>query len=143
MPSIRTDVPPRAVQSIASNTDFGAGVGAAQLVQPTPYADHGVAEDDFAQPRPRAQLRDLFSRVGERLTDAEFDAVYQRVRCERISFTLRRVRCADAQLTHRFQAFVWFQVHLFCVLFPLPLCSLRRESLMHAGCRSIRPDPCR
>lgn len=80
MPSIRTDVPTRHGQSLASTTDFGTGTGAGQLLTPSPYAEHGVDETDFVAPRSAPELRDLFGRIGHRLTDPEFAAVYRRVR---------------------------------------------------------------
>lgn len=80
VPSIRTDVPARHGQSVASITDFGLGTGAGQLLQPSPYAERGVDESDFAAARRPGELRDIFTRAGHTLPDAEFAAIYARVR---------------------------------------------------------------
>ena len=76
LPSIRTDVPKRDGGSVATTTDFGDGPSAAQLLFPGPYAGNGIGEADFIQPRPRAFLRDMFSRVGYAMSSAEFEAIY-------------------------------------------------------------------
>jgi hypothetical protein len=99
MPSIRTDVPARKHQSISSLTDFGDGVGAGQLLTPSPYANQGIDEKDFVVPRKPNELRDIFSRALTNiatmprpdgtvatagvaaLSDAEFQAIYHRVSC--------------------------------------------------------------
>ncbi len=79
LPSIRTDVPPRNAQSLATYMDFGDGPNAASLLFPGPYAEHGVEERDYMRVRTPSEIRALFAKIGYRMSDAEFLAVYERV----------------------------------------------------------------
>jgi hypothetical protein len=79
VPSIRTDVPARNGQSIASNVDYGDGVGASALLQASAYADQGIDEKDFAQPRSKKELAAIFGKIGVTLSTEAFESIYHHV----------------------------------------------------------------
>ena len=76
LPSIRTDVPPRNGESLATYTDYGNGPTANQLLFPGPYAEHGIDTKDFTAVRSPTELRKIFTTIGYQMSDAEFAAIY-------------------------------------------------------------------
>jgi len=76
LPSIRTDVPPRKIQSVAATADFGDGASAGSLLTPSPYAEHGIDETDFLRPRGVGELAALFAPIAPGLTAQEVAVIY-------------------------------------------------------------------
>jgi hypothetical protein len=77
LPSVRIDVPSRTL-SMATTMDFGDGTTAGKLVGPSAYAELGVGDEAFLAVVAPGRLRKLFERIGTRMSDAEFAAIYNR-----------------------------------------------------------------
>ncbi len=75
-PTVRTDVPPPQFRSIADNQNYGDDTSCNKLLYPNRFNEMGVNDEDFVRPRPKHELANLFSKIGEDLTDADFDRIY-------------------------------------------------------------------
>lgn len=80
VPSLRTDVPPRKQQSLASKENFGQDVDVKYLVTPSRFMSRSVDHSDFVETRDAKTVRDIFARIGRTFEDAEFWAIYQRAK---------------------------------------------------------------
>ena len=78
LPSLRTDIPPRKTISVSNTQNFGQDVPMSMLLNPPAYSDRGVTNEDFVDPRSRSEIREIFERIGEPLTDHEFEQICRR-----------------------------------------------------------------
>jgi len=78
IPSLRTDVPPRKQQSLASKENFGQDVDVKYLVTPSRFMSRSVDHSDFVETRDSRTIRDIFARIGRSFSDSEFAAVFRR-----------------------------------------------------------------
>ncbi|KAG9415714.1 hypothetical protein AC1031_000096 [Aphanomyces cochlioides] len=78
VPSIRSDVAPPSKRSIADAQNYGDDVNAHELLYPNQYSALGVSDSEFAIPRSKSFLCDLFSKIGYPLPADIAEQVYRR-----------------------------------------------------------------
>eukprot|EP00698_Gefionella_okellyi_P019752 TRINITY_DN6101_c0_g1_i1.p1 TRINITY_DN6101_c0_g1~~TRINITY_DN6101_c0_g1_i1.p1 ORF type:complete len:432 (+),score=90.04 TRINITY_DN6101_c0_g1_i1:66-1361(+) len=78
VPSIRNDVAPPRIRSVANTQSYGNEAGARALLRPSPYSHIGVYDDDFLTALPRDELRDILLQSGFDMTEEEFEQSYEK-----------------------------------------------------------------
>jgi hypothetical protein len=75
-PTLRTDVPKPGARSISDNQNYGDDVNAQFLLYPPQFSTAGVEDEDFAEARSQADIREMFENIGYRLSEREFQQVW-------------------------------------------------------------------
>lgn len=78
VPSIRNDIPKKKQKSVADPQNYGDEVPAVQILYPDYWQRFGLEPDAFYQPRPKAELRDLFDSIGLGLKVGKFEAIHSK-----------------------------------------------------------------
>jgi len=81
IPSIRGDLQPPALRSVADGTtNYGDEVNAKGLLYPSTFTFDGVAESEFLLIRSEGEIRVLFERMGLKFDTGSFKAICDRAR---------------------------------------------------------------
>jgi hypothetical protein len=72
VPSIRVDKPYPASRSCADDTNYGNEMNAFQLLYPTKFVAEGVTADDFYKQRQPEEIKEIFSKIGEVISESDF-----------------------------------------------------------------------
>lgn len=75
---MRTDIPRKAMKSVADYQNYGDEPEAVDLLFPATNTAIGVEEEDFAMPRSRHNIRQLFANIGYSYKPGKFNAIYNR-----------------------------------------------------------------
>jgi hypothetical protein len=78
LPTIRSDVQKPKMRSIADQFNYGDESQAVELLFPQRFADLGLTRDDFFMPRPKEEIRTIFTRIGIEYKQGKFEGIYQR-----------------------------------------------------------------
>lgn len=78
VPTIRSDIPPKATASVADHQNYGNDADAASLLHPSRFVTIGVDHDDFVEERGQEDIRRLFAKAGYSLDDEEFAKIWKR-----------------------------------------------------------------
>jgi len=78
IPTIRSDIPARSAVSMSDVSNYGDGPSASDLLNPSRFADLGIDHSDFVVARTPQEIRDVFSSIGNDLTDTEFEKIWLR-----------------------------------------------------------------
>lgn len=79
-PTIRTDIPFKAIRSISDYQNYGDEPEAVDLLFPSTFVELGVSEWDFQQPRPRQAIKELFEKIGYCYKVGKFNAIFNKAR---------------------------------------------------------------
>jgi len=79
-PTIRTDIPYKDKRSITDFQNYGDEPEAVDLLFPSTFVEMGVSEWDFAQPRTRQQIQELFAKIGYEYKIGKFNAIFNKAR---------------------------------------------------------------
>jgi len=77
VPSIRKDIEPPTMKSVADHQNYGDEAGAEVILYPPRFTDEGIDQADFLYARGKEEIADIFKSAGFGLTDAEFERVYE------------------------------------------------------------------
>ena len=77
-PTVRTDVTPPRIRSISDGQNYGDDLGAARLLYPSRFNYMGIEDDDFIALRSKDELYSLLTTIGQDLSEADFDKLYNR-----------------------------------------------------------------
>lgn len=72
IPSIRRDLAPPVLRSVADPLNYGNEGGAQGLLNPGRFAYDGVDDEDFVAVRSRNEVRDIFKRIGAVFLEPQF-----------------------------------------------------------------------
>lgn len=75
-PSVRRDVPPPVLRSIADCQNYGDDPSACGLLYPSRFQYRGVTDNDFIQTRSKGDLKNLFGNCGYNLNEDDFNRIY-------------------------------------------------------------------
>ena len=78
VPSIRTDIPPMKMQSVADPQNYGNDPSAAELLFPNAFEEYGVTKEDFEQLRSKDVIQKIFENVGIKYKTGKFEVLYAR-----------------------------------------------------------------
>jgi hypothetical protein len=73
LPSLRTDKVEPKIKSVADKYNYGNEVGAQDTLYPGAYDDENVADSDFLEVKSARNIREIFVKIGVKLTDDEFN----------------------------------------------------------------------
>lgn len=77
-PTIRSDIPRYGRRSIADDQNYGDDVSAQYLLCPGQFASLGVEDADFVEPRPKQEVKEIFTVIGYDVSDGVFDELWAR-----------------------------------------------------------------
>lgn len=75
-PSIRADIAPPGLKSVADHQNYGDEAPACALLYPPHYADSGVYGDDFLEARSKEDITEIFAAAGETMDEDHIAATF-------------------------------------------------------------------
>lgn len=72
IPSIRYDLPPPSLRSVADPQNYGNESNLKGLLYPSRFSVDGVEHEDFIMVRPREEIRELYRKLGAEFDDVQF-----------------------------------------------------------------------
>lgn len=76
VPTIRSDIPIPRIRRVCDTKNYGDESDAYGLLNPSVFSLRGVSEKDFLIPRPKDEIREIFTNTGVKMTLDTFDTIY-------------------------------------------------------------------
>jgi len=76
-PTVRSYIPAPKTRSVADNNNYGDEPNTMTLLYPSNGAERGITEEDFLLLRSKDSIKALMAAVKAKLSDAEFDKIYE------------------------------------------------------------------
>ncbi|XP_013406172.1 EF-hand domain-containing family member B-like [Lingula anatina] len=77
VPTIRSDIPVPRIRRIDDTKNYGDESDAYGLLNPSIYSVQGVHEKDFLLPRPKEEIKEIFTNIGVKMTLDTFDDLWK------------------------------------------------------------------
>ena len=80
VPTVRSDIPAPRLRRVSDKVNYGDQADMYGLIHPSVYATRGIHERDFFKARSKAEIFDLFSKIGVKMNEDAFGKTWDKAK---------------------------------------------------------------
>ena len=80
VPTVRSDIPAPRLRRVSDKVNYGDQADMYGLIHPSVYATRGIHERDFFKARSKAEIFDLFSKIGVKMNEEAFGKTWDKAK---------------------------------------------------------------